>query len=270
MPEIRLSRGKIYYETHGKGEPLVGLHHGMSSIRAWKNQIEAFGRHFTFITYDRLGDGRSERHLTHEEGYFENRASELGELITHLGLDSVHLCGMCEGGAIALVFAASWPKKVNTLICQGVGYYTTDETIARCEEHFRPWSELDVALRHQLIRHHGQDYAMLKWEALREAKPYVWDPSYDLRPRFSRVEASTLIIAGDKDQFFDMEQAVAANDGIKNSRLRIMPETGHFPNERAPAVFNKVALDFLKRQAFACSPKDRQLRQERTVAGRHE
>lgn len=254
MPEISLSRGKIYYETHGKGEPLVGLHHGMSSSRAWKNQIGEFARHFTFIIYDRLGHGRSQPHLPHEEGYFENRASELGELITHLGLDSVHLCGMCEGGAIALVFASSWPKKVRTLICQGVGYYTTDETIARCEEHFQPWSELDVALRHQLIRHHGTDYAMLQWEALREAKPYVWNPSYDLRPRFSPVEAPTLIMAGDKDQFFDVQQAIAAHRGIKNSQLCIMPETGHFPNEKVPAVFNKIVLDFLKRQARACSP----------------
>ena len=252
MPEISLTRGKIYYETHGEGDPLVGLHHGMSSIRAWKNQIEAFARHFTFIIYDRLGHGRSGHDLTNGHEHFENRAGELGELITHLGLDAVHLCGMCEGGAIALVFATSWPKKVKTLICQGVGYYTTDETIARCEGHFQPWSELDAKLRHQLVRHHGKDYAMLKWEALREAKPYVWDPSYDLRPRFSRVETPTLIMAGDKDQFFDVEQAISANNGIKNSQLCIMPETGHFPNERAPAVFNKIVLDFLKGQTRAC------------------
>ena len=259
MPEIILSRGRIYYETHGKGEPLVGLHHGMSSIRAWKNQIEAFARHFTFIIYDRLGHGRAEGHLKNEHGYFENRASELEELITHLGLDAVHLCGMCEGGAIALVFASSWPKKVKTLICQGVGYYTTNETIARCEEHFQPWSELDATLRHQLVRHHGKDYAMLKWEAVRQAKPYVWSPSYDLRPKFSRVEAPTLIMAGDKDQFFDVEQAVAAKNGIKKSQLCVMPETGHFPNEKAPEAFNRIVSDFLRRQTCESSPKDRQL-----------
>ena len=245
MPEISLSRGKIYYETCGKGDPLIGLHHGMSSCRAWKNQIGTFARHFTFIIYDRLGHGRSEHHAGFEHEYYENRVDELGELITHLGLDSVHLCGMCEGGAIAVLFAYSWPKKVKTLVCQGVGYYTTDETIARCEEYFQPWSELDVSLRHQLIGHHGKDYARLKWEALRKAKLYVWNRSYDLRPKFAGIETPTLIMAGDRDQFFDVEQSIAAYRGIKNSQLCILPRAGHFPNEQAPTMFNRIVLEFL-------------------------
>ncbi|MBW2018412.1 MAG: alpha/beta hydrolase [Deltaproteobacteria bacterium] len=257
MPELDLSQGTIYYEIHGEGEPLVGLHYGAGSTKAWKNQISAFAEHFTFVIYDRLGHGQSEHHLPYEERYFENRAMELGELITHLGLDSVHLCGMCEGGAVAFVFASSWPEKVKTLILQGVGYYGTDQTIAQCEQYFQPWPDLDISIRHRLIHYHGEDYAMLKWESLRAAKYYVWSRSYDLRPRFFKIAAPTMIIGGDRDPFFGLEQPIAAYRGIKNAELCIMPGTGHFANEEAPAMFNQIVLDFLKKHI--CAPNRRNI-----------
>jgi esterase len=247
MPEARLSHGKIYYEMYGEGQLLVGLHHGMSSTRTWTEQTSAFSGRFAFLVYDRLGHGRSEHHLPYEKGYLENQASELGELITEFGFDSVHLCGMCEGGAVALVFASSWPERVETLILQGVGYYGNDQTIARCEQYFHPWMQLNESLRRRLMRDHGQEYAPLKWEALREAKPYVWSPSYDLRPMFSSIQAPTLIIAGDRDPFFGLEHPIAAYRGIKNSELCVLPSAGHFLNEEIPAIFNKIVLDFLGR-----------------------
>ena len=154
MPELSLSRGKIYYEIHGEGPPVIGLHHGMSCVRTWKDQVSAFGGQFSFVVYDRLGHGRSEHHVPYEEDYFENRADELREFIAELGFDSVHICGLCEGGAVALVFASSWPERVKTLILPSVGYYGDDQTIAKCEQYFHPWTELDESVRNRLIRDH--------------------------------------------------------------------------------------------------------------------
>ena len=248
MPETSLSRGKIYYEIHGNvGEPVIGLHHGISCLRTWKEQVPAFASHFCFVIYDRLGHGRSERHAPYEGDYFENRAEELRELITELGFNSAHLCGLCEGGAVALVFASNWPGLVKTLILPSVGYYGDDQTISRCEQYFHPWNEMSESVRNRLIRDHGEDYAMLKWEAVREAKPYVWNRSYDLRPVLRSIEASTLVIGGDRDQFFGIEHAIVAYEQIKKSELCILPNAGHFVNEEAPIMFNEIALDFLQR-----------------------
>ena len=247
MAEIRLVQGKIHCESYGEGEPLIGLHDGAGSSKAWKKQIQVFSSCHRFIIYDRLGFGQSQHYLSYEEGYLESRSSELGELIADLGLDSVHLCGMCEGGAVALGFASLFPQKVKTLILQAVGYYGNDKTVARCDDYFQPWSEIDGSLRRWLISHHGEDYAMLKWEAIRKARHYVWSRSYDYRPKFFNIEAPTLIIGGDRDPFFDLEHPIAAYRGIENSELCIVPGAGHFPNEEAPNTFNEVVLNFLKR-----------------------
>ncbi len=249
MPEISLGRGKIYYEIHGEGTPVIGLHHGMSCVRTWKDQVSAFGEQFSFVVYDRLGHGRSEHYVPYEEDYFENRADELRELITELGFDSVHLCGLCEGGAVALVFASSWPEKVKTLILPSVGYYGDDQTIAKCEQYFHPWTELSESVRNRLIRDHGEGYATLKWESVREAKPYVWSRSYDLRPRFGSIEAPTLVMGGDRDQFFGIEHPIVAYEQIKDSELCILPRAGHFLNEEASVMFNEITMGFLRRHA---------------------
>lgn len=248
MPKLTLSQGTIYFERHGEGEPVVALHDGAGSTRAWKRQVSEFAASFTFVTYDRLGHGQSEPYPCYTEKHFEHRAVELGELVAHLGFDAVHLCGICEGGAVAMVFAALWPEKTKTLICQGVGYYATDETVAECERYFRPWSDLDPKLRERLIDYHGRAHAAFHWESLREAKHYVWDRSYDLRPRFSSLNVPTLIMGGDRDPFFGLEHAIAAYKGIRTAELCIMPGAGHFLNEETPALFNSVIIDFLKRQ----------------------
>jgi pimeloyl-ACP methyl ester carboxylesterase len=101
---------------------------------------------------------------------------------------------------------------------------------------------------------------MLKWEALREAKHYVWDPSYDLRPRFPDVKAPTLVMGGDRDFFFGLEHAIEAHAGIRDAELCIMPGAGHFANEENPAVFNQVAINFIMRQ----------IRRSRQEGGHHE
>jgi len=257
MPEIDLSQGTIYYETHGEGEPLVGLHYGAGSTKAWKDQIQAFSGYFTFIVYDRLGHGRSERHRDYEERYFEARARELGELIDTLGFDAVHLCGLCEGGAVALVFASLFPEKVKALVLQGVGYHATDQTIARCERFFRPWAEIDENFKRGLIRHHGKHYAGFLWEAIRDARPYVWGPTYDVRSHCPKIQAPTLIMGGDRDPFFGLEHPMTAFRGIKNAELCILPGAGHFLNEETPRVFNRMVIDFLRKNAMSAPSESR-------------
>ena len=152
---------------------------------------------------------------------------------------------------MALVFASSFPEKVKALVLQGVGYHSTDQTVARCERFFRPWAEIDENFKRGLIVHHGQDYAGLQWEAIRDAKPYVWDRTYDVRSRFPKIQAPTLIIGGDRDPFFGLEHPVAAFRGIKNAELCILPGAGHFLSEETPLVFNQMVMDFLIKNAVS-------------------
>ncbi len=74
---------KIYYEDHGKGNPVVLIHGFPFSGAAWEKQIPALiHAKFRVITYDRRGFGQSSHPSI---GYnYDTFADDLQKLITEL------------------------------------------------------------------------------------------------------------------------------------------------------------------------------------------
>jgi pimeloyl-ACP methyl ester carboxylesterase len=60
VPEVRANGVSLYYEEHGSGEAIVGLHGAGSSAAFWSDRRELATRGRT-IVYDRRGHFRSER-----------------------------------------------------------------------------------------------------------------------------------------------------------------------------------------------------------------
>ena len=88
---------KIFFRDQGKGAPVVLIHGWPLNSDMWENQelalLEAGQR---VITYDRRGFGRSGYCA---DGYdYDTFASDLKDLIDHLGLTSVGLAGFSMGG----------------------------------------------------------------------------------------------------------------------------------------------------------------------------
>src|SRR5262249_58955247 len=54
---------RVYYEAYGKGEPAILFLPTWEIVhsRAWKFQIPYFTRHGRVVTFDRRGNGRSDR-----------------------------------------------------------------------------------------------------------------------------------------------------------------------------------------------------------------
>jgi 3-oxoadipate enol-lactonase len=63
----------------------------------------------------------------------------------------------------------------------------------------------------------------------------------DLRDRLGTIEAPTLILAGAEDPATPPEHAERLVEGIRNSRLVVIPETAHLANiERAERVTGEI------------------------------
>ena len=61
MPHASVNGVRLYYEEHGSGTPILGIHGGGSSAVFWEDaadRLSALGR---AIIYDRRGSNRSER-----------------------------------------------------------------------------------------------------------------------------------------------------------------------------------------------------------------
>src|SRR5262249_60942055 len=75
---------RVYYEAYGKGEPAVLFLPTWEIVhsRTWKFQIPYFARHGRVVTFDRRGNGRSDRTL---DGCAYDRRGWAGATVEVLG-----------------------------------------------------------------------------------------------------------------------------------------------------------------------------------------
>jgi pimeloyl-ACP methyl ester carboxylesterase len=114
MPKATVNGIGLYYEVHGRGEPLI-LTAGMGADhRSWFPQMRAFKRHFTVITFDGRGIGKTDRPTGLYS--FETLAADVVGLLNHLSLDRAHILGESLGGIVAQEVAIGYPGRVMKLI----------------------------------------------------------------------------------------------------------------------------------------------------------
>jgi pimeloyl-ACP methyl ester carboxylesterase len=115
MPFARVNGLKLHYQHSGQGRKLVIIH-GFTGNSAgyYLTIVPLLARHFSVITYDLRGHGKSEMPRF---GYTSaDMATDLSELLDVVGFDRVHLMGHSFGGEVALQFAVAHPDRVRSLV----------------------------------------------------------------------------------------------------------------------------------------------------------
>jgi len=131
MPHANVQGAELYYESHGRGEPLVLLHNGLGSTKSFTKQMPEFSKRFRVVTYDRRGYGRSAHSTSLKKGWLEESVDELSRFLDEIKVDRAHLCGICVGGAIALLFAVKNPSRVDRIAVAGTCCFGEAETSSK-------------------------------------------------------------------------------------------------------------------------------------------
>ena len=128
-PEVRFaraSRSSIAYMTYGDGPATICAVPPMAQNveLAWNSpQITAmFERFATFsrqVAFDKRGTGMSDRNL--DIPGIDERVDELKAVMDDAGIERAYIHGVSEGGPMAIVFAATYPDRVDGLILEGTG-----------------------------------------------------------------------------------------------------------------------------------------------------
>ena len=89
----------MYYELHGKGEPVVLLHGAMGTIEScFGGLLPVLARHFQVIAVELQGHGRTrdvDRPLT-----YEGMAADTAMLLEALSIERAHFVGYSMGGVL--------------------------------------------------------------------------------------------------------------------------------------------------------------------------
>lgn len=229
----------------------------------WAAQLPAFRRHFTTISYDRRGFGKSNL-----EPDVDRELEDLDSIIRKLRLGPASLLGMSQGGRVALRYALGHPDKVCSLVLQGAPFEPTpppegdpahlplrqyadflargeiDEMHAAIAAH--PLMDVPAARKraHASLLHMIHSY---RGEDLRGAKAPAPNTFTDLRGRFSEIQAPTLVLTGETEVAWLNVAADQLTSSIPNARRAVIRGGGHLVNMTAARAYNRVVTDFLER-----------------------
>src|ERR1700688_2072694 len=79
--------------------------------------FERFSQFCRLIRFDKRGTGLSDRPV--KMATLEERTDDIRAVMDALGIESAHLLGASEGGAMASLFAATYPHRVRSLMIWG-------------------------------------------------------------------------------------------------------------------------------------------------------
>lgn len=114
---------RIAYATAGTGPPLVRVANWLTHLELdwegpiWSHWFEELSRGRRLVRYDLRGSGLSDRSV--DDLSLDAWVRDLEAVVDDLGLERFPLLGLCQGGAIALAYAARNPKRVSRLVLYG-------------------------------------------------------------------------------------------------------------------------------------------------------
>jgi len=241
---IRVNGAALHVREQGTGEPLLLLHGFLACASTWDPFLEQLAARYRVIVVELRGHGRS----TNPSRTFTMRQSgeDVLAVLDSLRLPRVRAMGISAGGMTLLHVATRHPERIQSLVLVGATTQFVDQTRAiirgaRRETFSPPFlaelrkctSRGDAQLDELLAQFHA-------FEGMRD------DPNFgpaDLR----RIAAPTLIVHGDRDEFFPVDIPVAMYRYIPKAQLWIVPGGDHVPIYDPLVPFADVALRFLQR-----------------------
>jgi pimeloyl-ACP methyl ester carboxylesterase len=135
MSEAVANGIRLYYEEHGEGTPIIGIHgSGSSSILMWAGAVEPLARLGRLILYDRRGCGRSERPEPFVRTTREQEANDAAALLDELDAAPAVVIGRSYGGDVAFELARRHPDRVRAIVGLEPGLLHLDPEAKRFED----------------------------------------------------------------------------------------------------------------------------------------
>jgi pimeloyl-ACP methyl ester carboxylesterase len=268
---------RIFYEVYGTGAPTLLLLPTWEIVhsRAWKFQIPYFARHCRVLTFDRRGNGRSDR--PREIHAYDRRASVADALavLDETGTDRAVVVSWCGGGD-DLILAAEHGERVAGLVLIAPDFLLTPdpadieapdsfEAGLTSTEGWAKWNRqyllgewpgfLAFFFGETFTEPHStkQIEDAIGWGLETDGETIVrgldsdWPQNREqVLDLGARIRCPTLLLHGSDDAIVGSARGPAVADAVPVAELVTLDGCGHAPQLRDPVVANLLIRDFAR------------------------
>ncbi|MBI5366832.1 MAG: alpha/beta hydrolase [Planctomycetes bacterium] len=259
----------VHYLEQGSGPAVVLLHGYGGSAYDWRHQLAPLAAAgFRVLAPDLKGAGYTSRP---EDGHYsaEDQADLVAEFMTAIGVPRAHLVGNSYGGGVALVAALKYAPRFERLVLINSMCYAQKYPfyiwVARAPilghlsltllpDRFMVGYVLHEAYyKKERIPQEVYDeytwqlgYAGSRAALLRMAHALVPDDMEERQALIRKIPQETLVLWGRHDPIIPLAHGERLRREIVRSRLLILEDCAHVPNQEKPEVVNPLLAEFLK------------------------
>lgn len=253
---------KVYYEVHGEGKPILLLNGIMMSTVSWSYFKDSLSGTNKLILMDFLDQGQSDKV---EKQYTQDIQVEvILSLLNELNIDKINIVGISYGGEVALQFALRYGERLDRLAL----FNTTSRTNPWLRDIGRAWNlSKDDPLNYYLttipVIYSPEYYTKNEsWMNKRKEKLIegvfnqkefidsmerltISAEDYDVKDRLKEIKVTTLVVGSENDYITPVNEQKILHEGIENSQLILLPNTGHGSMYERPLLFAVLILGFI-------------------------
>ena len=276
MPFVDVKDGRIYYDVHGEGRPLVLIHGAWASQQWWRWQVPALARDYKVFSLDIRGHGQSSplKGVYSVEGF----TKDLRSFLQKVEVDESVLIGWSMGGIISMQYSMDYPSEVKALVLIATQAhrnprlklrilfqlfqarlgllmdFTAPRKYDRTAKKF-PYGYQDLLekqVKDMLSSNTPEE--VFEWivadltnnprENFLDVIKSVWN--WEAGEKLKRIRIPTLIIVGKNDSLTPPHFSRRIHETIPYSKLVTVDNAGHFVALERSELVNTGILNFLK------------------------
>lgn len=227
--------------------PFLLFHDSLGSVDLWKDFPQNLANRTSrdVIIYDRLGFGKSTaREDPFSSDFIHREAKEVvPQILAYFHLDHFMVLGHSVGGAMASVTAAIYRDQCQGLIAMSTQAFNDEKIVASIHENYNYFE--DERKFAQLSKYHGDKtrWVLDGWARVWTSPEFT---NWSLMPLIENIVCPALVLQGSEDEYNDPIHSKTISQVLANSKLLIIPNTGHFPHRQESEIVLNAIEDFLK------------------------
>jgi 3-oxoadipate enol-lactonase len=264
MPYVQRQGLNVYYESHGRGLPVVLLHPLSLNHYFWVHQLFAFARTNRVLVMDHRGHGLSDKPAM---GYsIAEMTADLRSVLDDAKIERAVLVGCSAGSMIALQAAVEDPVRVAALVLVSGATKLAPQippaVVQAYEQRFEaafdymiqgPTSAVTKRARPEVPTFLSDVYRVPSNFSPDVFVSCIRDPggvfNWDVSTRLKDIRQPVLVLAGEEDQTMPLEAMRMLGASIPGANFKLVPGVGHYYPLERPRAFNADLRAFLGRVA---------------------